>query len=458
MNVMAFDDLFNKNSHQLTTTVICVQTLGVIMILISIVVIVACTSKLKGQPVNKIEYEPTIGRQAMLISFSVNGTMLLLYSIAMDGAAIYFRDNSLLSDLTKVHHKDSVGQPFDILYNLPIVVLLFDIVAVLFCIGALLFAVGYFCYKVHTRPATHSLSTLVPSVIGILFGIIIHSPFIAIAYINDSYYASSIFVYYMVIFFICFIAVHLSMRACLRTQLPKAQAESNIWSGIFKISKSKNASLRCSCSTIVSILLLLFLLSVVVIIICYLIIIPLNGSLSGASHQLIGFYQTIIIFLGIFITYKTVLHKKHGSLKSAIRNRKTPLKEDDSTGTKWSDLPEVEKTIVYHEMVLDLVKHLHENNVVDSVVNVPGGDNNASTSTESDIQDDSSTSTTETIMNNESDSGSDHRDLVQISTAAAGNSVTGSAIVDSGVNIELTIKDGHKTSDVVSLRNLAGSV
>ena len=356
---MTFDDLFNKNSHQLTTTVICVQTLGVIMILISIIVIIACTSKLKGQPVNKIEYEPTIGRQAMLISFSVNGTMLLLYSIAMDGAAIYFRDNSLLSDLTKVHHKDSVGQPFDILYNLPIVVLLFDIVAVLFCISALLFAVGYFCYKVHTRPATHSLSTLVPSVIGILFGIITHSPFIAIAYINDSYYASSIFVYYMVIFFVCFAAVHLITNACLQSVVLK-ESKFNVWNCIFK-TEGENAtsckSIRFLCPIIVTFLVLILVLLTVALVIIYFVIIPLNGSVSGAPHQLIGFYQSVIIFLGILITYKTILHKKYGGLKGAIKSRKELALKD---GVNWKDLPDEEKTARFYDMYIDLVEAYHK--------------------------------------------------------------------------------------------------
>ncbi|MCG8623981.1 MAG: hypothetical protein MJE68_18575 [Proteobacteria bacterium] len=141
-----------------------------------------------------------------------------------------------------------------------------------------------------------------------------------------------------------------------------------------------------------------------VIVICYLIIIPLNGSVSGASHQLIGFYQTVIIFLGIFITYKTVLQKKHGSLKSAIRNRKTPLKEKDSTGTQWSDLPRVEKAVVYHEMILDLVKHLHEKKVADSIDSGVGGDS-AGITTES-----STNITTENMI---SDSGSDRGDTAQ---------------------------------------------
>ena len=242
MNVMAFDDLFNKNSHQLTTTVICVQTLGVVMILTSAIVIIACTSKFKGKLVSKIEYKPTIGKQAMLISISLNGTMFLLYTIAMDGAAIHYRDHSLLSDLTKVHHKDRGGQPFDILYNLPIVVLLFDIVAVLICISTLLFAVGYFCYKAHTSTPSHSLSTMTPSILGTLLSIITHSPFIAIAYINDSYYASSIFVYYMVIFFVCFAAVHTIVNACLRSVVLD-ESKFNFWNYILKKGDKKTTIL-----------------------------------------------------------------------------------------------------------------------------------------------------------------------------------------------------------------------
>jgi hypothetical protein len=160
------------------------------------------------------------------------------------------------------------------------------------------------------------------------------------------------------------------MRAFLRSRLQGSQEESNIWSNLKGAPCDR--ALGYLCSTIVSIVLVLFLLSVVVIVICYLIIIPLNGSLSGASHQLIGFYQTVIIFLGIFIAYKTVLHKKHGGLKSAIRNLEKPLKKEDSTGTQWDDLPQVEKAIVYHEMVLDIVKHKYEKNGVDTVAGGSG--------------------------------------------------------------------------------------
>ena len=364
-----------------------------------VVAIVCCTMKSTNRRkfyVREIRHRSTVSKETFLISLSINGMMFLLYATAMDLAAVIyqFKKDDLLSDA-----KDELSEfHTGVLKSLPIIALVFDLLAFSLYIGAHYIAI--LCYY-HKNPDNRicSIFTVIPSLLGPLLGLINHCPFIAIAYINDSYYASSIFVYYMVVFFICFIAVHLSMRAFLRTQLPEPQTESNIWSRIFK---PKDPSLRCLCSAIVSIVLLLFLLSIVVIIICYLIIIPLNGSLSGASHQLIGFYQTVIIFLGIFITYKTVFHKKHGSLKSAIRNLKTPLKEKDSTGTQWSDLPQVEKALVYHEMVLDLVKHRHEKKVADSINTGAEGDSG-----------DNSTESTRTMLdvNSNNNSTSDHPDL-----------------------------------------------
>ena len=361
MDGVALNELYKERSNQLINIVICVQTLGIVMAFVGVVAIICCTMKsTNGRKfyVREIRHRSTVSKETFLISLSINGMMFLLYAMAMDIAAVVYQFNKddLLSD-----SKDELRGLYKRgLKFLPIMTLVFDLFAFILYIGAHYIAI---CCYYHKNPDNRicSIFTVIPSLLGPLLGLINHCPFIAIAYINDSYYASSIFVYYMVVFFTCFIAVHLSMRAFLRTQLPEAQMESNVWS-IFKL---ENKSVQCLCSTILSTVLLLFLLSVVVIVICYLIIIPLNGSLSGASHQLIGFYQTVIIFLGIFITYKTVLHKKHGNLKSAIRNLEMPLKEEDSTGTKWNDLPQVERAIVYHEMVLDLVKHLHKKNISD---------------------------------------------------------------------------------------------
>ena len=383
MDGVALNHLYTEKANQLINIMICTQTLGVVMIFASIIMIVACTVKSNGLEkffIKEIKYKSIINKQTFLISLSINSLMFLLYAIAMDGAAIHYRNKTFLSESDV---KDEFNHlAFDTLYHLPFVTLAFDLVALAVYTVALLVVLIYFCANVDSKGC--SVFTVVPSLLGPLLGLISHSSYIAIAYINDSYYASSIFVYYVVIFFICFIAIHLTMRACLRTQLPD-QEESNICNEILgNVDETRTVTSCCLCPAkekngqvthdyvwflcpiVLSFLLLLFLLSIVVTVICYFVIIPLNASVSGAPHQLIGFYQSVIIFLGIFITYKTVLHKKHGSLKHAIKNYQMKNETDtiNDAAAKWKDLPGDERITKFHEMVIDLVGHFHARNVL----------------------------------------------------------------------------------------------
>ena len=360
--------LFEEKASQLIKIVIILQTLGVSLILVSIAMIAICTIKGKqGQRFYRVEikHKPAINKQAILISASVNGTVFLLYAVALDIAAIYYRSNSLLSDLETINHKDKIGRPFDILYNLPIVVVVFDAVAALPCIIMLFIVIVHFCYKGSDKN-NYSICQLYKVILlGPMLSIAAHSPFIAIAYINDAYYAGSIFIYYVVILFACFAAVHLTMNACLKSIV--LEDELNIWNLIFenccklkgkKNTENKSLEVRRKCSQTlcpiaIMFLMLFFILVAVVIVILYFIIIPLNGSVSGAPHQLFGFYQTIIIFLGIFITYKTVLHKKHSGLKYAIKKRES----------LHTDVSDEDKRLKFYGMVIDLVEHFHEEKV-----------------------------------------------------------------------------------------------
>ena len=364
--------LFEEKASQLINIVIVLQTLGVILILVSVAMIAVCTIKGKqGQRLYRVEikHKPAISKQAILISASVNGMVFLLYAIALDIAAIYYRNNSLLSDLETINHKDKIGRPFDILYNLPIVVVVFDAVAALPCIIALFVVIVHFCYKGSDKNSYSILQLYKVILLGPMLSLAAHSPFIAIAYINDAYYAGSIFIYYVVIFFACFAAVHLTMNACLKSIVLKD--EWNIWNWIFenccKLKDDKNTEnksqirRKCTqtlCPIAIMFLMLFFILVAMVIVILYFVIIPLNGSVSGAPYQLFGFYQSIIIFLGIFITYKTVLHKKHGGLKHAIKKRESLHSLKDC---RWDKVPDEDKHLKFYGMVIDLVEHFHEN-------------------------------------------------------------------------------------------------
>ena len=274
--------------------------------------------------------------------------IFLLYAIAMDGAAVHFRNYSLLSDLKKVHHSDEIGQPFDVLYSLPVVALVFDIVALFMYIAALACTMCY--YKLNSDHQKYSVPSVTPSFLGPLLCLISHLPYIAIAYINDAYYAGSIFVYHMVVFFVSFAAIHITSKSCFEFWVLK---ESNICSrkclSFECIEQGRCDFKRLMCPLITIVIFLV--LCTVAMVICYFVIITLNASVSSAPHQLIGFYQTIIIFLGIFLAYITVLHKKNG-LKSAVVNRNGSLSKEE-----WKKLPDEEKKRKFYDMVIDVVEH-----------------------------------------------------------------------------------------------------
>ncbi|MCG8623982.1 MAG: hypothetical protein MJE68_18580 [Proteobacteria bacterium] len=251
MDGVALNELYKERSNQLIYIMICLQTLGIVMAFVGVIAIVCCTMKsTNGRKfyVREIRHRSRVSKETLLISLSINGMMFLLYAMAMDITAVVYQFNKddLLSDSKdELHGLYKRGLKF-----LPIMTLVFDLFAFyILYIGAHCIAMCCYCHK-NSDDKIYSIFTVVPSLLGPLLGLINHCPFIAIAYIIDSYYASSIFVYYMVVFFICFIAVHLSMRAFLRTQLPEPQTESNVWS-IF------NKSVPCLFSTILIIVLLL---------------------------------------------------------------------------------------------------------------------------------------------------------------------------------------------------------
>lgn len=360
--------------------VVLLHTLGVVMMLVSVGMVAVCRYKSNQKVCGaRAGHRSTISKQAIRISISVNGMVFLLYAIAMDAAAVHYRDKHMLSksDLEAIDSESKLGHLVDVLHKLPIVVLIFDIVGFMISIGIfLIFTALYLRDKDLKGKRQEMVVSVSPLMLGPVFALITHSPYITIAYINDAYYAGSIFVYYMVTFFACFAAVHLTMNACLRSIMI---GEQNIWYCIFlKCGKptvedgnagsdQNDAKMRhihvCQalCPIAATFLMLLCILSTVIIAVCYLVIIPLNGSVSGAPHQLFGFYQSIIIFLGVLITYKTLLHKKRNGVEYVIKKKADlDLSKRLKTST-WEDLPDEEKNLKFYSMVVELVDRFYRN-------------------------------------------------------------------------------------------------
>ena len=95
-------------------------------------------------------------------------------------------------------------------------------------------------------------------------------------------------------------------------------------------------------------------LSGIVLTAAYLVLIPINRSISDAPNRLIGVYNTVFLIIGVYIAYKAFFKKKI-SLKSVIENSKETLtynKNDE----EWSSLSKEEKLAEFYRTQAEVTK------------------------------------------------------------------------------------------------------
>ena len=177
-------------------------------------------------------------------------------------------------------------------------------------------------------------------ILGPILGITAHSPYIAIAYLNDGYHAGSIFIYYIIV--IC-----LGLNIC--------------WMSFYSLRVKVN-SLELSCDderyTISSIVLgmvsAFIFLGLVVVVTVYFVIIPINKSISDAPNRLVGIYQSGGFLIASFVTYKLIASNKGSSIDNAIAKRKKPLKQGEDQAT-WDNKSSEDKIDDFYEVVVQII-------------------------------------------------------------------------------------------------------
>ena len=133
----------------------------------------------------------------------------------MDFAAFGYRENPPKSVISNIHHGNGVGDPFTLLYEIPVIVLVLDIMFGMILSFLFIFVSLYCIGKKNYNDCCNPFLWLCLSTLGFVFCIITHLPFIAIAYLNDAYHAGSIFIYYTIITLILFAVVEQMIVSCL---------------------------------------------------------------------------------------------------------------------------------------------------------------------------------------------------------------------------------------------------
>ena len=188
-------------------------------------------------------------------------------------------------------------------------------------------------------------------VIGPIVSIISHSPYIAIAYLDDAHHAGSIFIYYTIVlclaYAICWITFHtfISCQSCICCE--KCCGLKCHWLVI--------ALGMCGLGTF---------LAVVGTTSLYFVIIPINKSISDAPNRLVGIYQSGGFLIGVFVLYKLIgffYNSKLNNLEKAIIKCETPLNHKDSDKS-WSDKTNKEKLEDFYDEIIYMFL-VHSNKV-----------------------------------------------------------------------------------------------
>ena len=183
---------------------------------------------------------------------------------------------------------------------------------------------------------------LVPIIVMFLLSVLLHMPYIAMAYLSDPRHAASVLLYYIVVTFFEFGLLELTFRS--------------IWFGKTKrdcVKKLSNEG-KCILGAIIAVFLSLFVYALTVTATMFFYLIPVSESIGRAPSQIVITYQTAFILVGGYIVYKIII-KKQNSLQRAIREYYK----------KWKSKPDHELLTYFFKDVIKKMDDFHKSQMDD---------------------------------------------------------------------------------------------
>lgn len=298
-NVSPYSQLKLSSEHilffcPLSVTIITLALIVIVLILYACRGIVKFNSsvkaKLKGQT------------RATILAFTVVSFNRIATFIILDTIALVFNSPCNSSD----PRVNGTCEFSGLIHNIPRALLGYDLMAMLLFIMFVIIALGFprllkflgkCCrlQKHHLNPNTKSDQKNIQrlryyfcafAVIGFAVGCLVHSPYITMAYLSDAHYATSILVYYTVIFFI----------------------ELGMFQYTFRIYFSYGSFIykQRILTGILIFIQAVLVYSLVASLSFFYYYLPINNVVSNLPNEGIVVYQTALILLGAFITYKAL--------------------------------------------------------------------------------------------------------------------------------------------------------
>ena len=328
--------------------------------------------------------------QAKIFSVAITSFTISIYIVILDGFALYTWYNK------EIDNQETNIQEPKVLHSLPVIVAFIDVLAITVWIT---FCTLGLCSQLKVCCKERLYTFLATSTLGPTLSLVIHLPYILIAYLNDATYASSIFIYYTIIVFILFGALDLSYGTCMgaliyrrdnpiqgqaRENQPLLQ-DGNTDADVEQPNRQENRNqplqedenttgcnpypmfpceengiiITFAIATPVFILLIVVLMGMIT---ATLVVIPISKALNDAPNRLLGFYQVVIVLVGAYFAYRKFFHKKP-SLESVVEEAEKNIFNEN--GQSWEGLSNDQKLINFYTHIMTIVAKSdpHTNNI-----------------------------------------------------------------------------------------------
>ena len=308
--------------------------------------------------------------KSKIFSVALTAGVLMLYILALDITAIVTLEDKIPILSNRVF--DDKDLPFIVLAVDLVMVIMWTVCWILSYMPSICrYCCRYSCTKLDNKKfLLRAISTFGP-----IFTLVTHLPYIAIAYLNDSSYASSIFIYYTVVAFVIFGSLEFTYGTFLQAIHTKKEFTQNGCN-----ESNDDETVRASlinrgdddsqfptfpiCLTAknkkciwvsIGIFFVLLVLLLIGITTAALVVVPVSRTFSDAPNRLLGFYETVVVIAGAFLAYKSFFNKKP-TLETAIKKGNPQLAYQRNGGnTNGNDLTEDQKVAAFYDHVVDIV-------------------------------------------------------------------------------------------------------
>ena len=118
-------------------------------------------------------------------------------------------------------------------------------------------------------------------------------------------------------------------------------------------------------------LFVLILLALIVMVTAVLVTIPVHNAFSDAPNRLVGFYQSVVVFVGAYVLYRSFFKRKP-TIETAVEDRMKHVDPKTKDGNeKWKQLSKEERVAEFYSRVVDIVANYNRKDTLAATKSAP---------------------------------------------------------------------------------------